>query len=127
MTNPEELRELLAKVDQAKAAYEAELENGISHLSDRARLAWVNALADMRYEAGVALPDLLAKIEADKGRIEGLEKGLEPFAKCAAAYESFDGQHDFEDDWVIENVLIGSITVGDLRTARTLLQETPND
>jgi hypothetical protein len=65
----EDLKRLIATVATKKMAYE-ELAGGYQR--DRARLAWTNALADLRCEAGQALPSLIAEVERLREILEAI-------------------------------------------------------
>lgn len=56
--------------------------------------------------------------------LELLRRALKPFADMAAGYESFDGEHDFVDGYIIAGGFTDKITVGDLRHARSVLAAT---
>lgn len=69
-----------------------------------------------------------------------LRAALEPFAALANGYESFDGQHDFPDDFIAYGKRAGEflsdlkskkwsneITVGDLRRARAALSRSQGE
>jgi hypothetical protein len=64
------------------------------------------------------------KCDAKDALIEEMVEGLRPFAKRADGYESFDGQHDFPDDFEVLDgfgTVLPAITVGHFRNIRTLI------
>jgi hypothetical protein len=62
------------------------------------------------------------ELSATRALLTEAVKALEPFARHADAYHSFDGQHDFLDT---DKITLGAfkIEVGDLRRARATLSK----
>lgn len=95
------------------------------------------AVIDVRQKIAASIrslkrPDAPAATEA------ALRRALESFARLADGYESFDGQHDFDDDFIAFGDKAGEyisdiegkrpwqcITVADLRRARQALSASP--
>lgn len=69
--------------------------------------------------------DSVEYVRADSLRAtqKKLREALEPFAKLASAYESFDGQHDSLDADEVVSAPLARLTVGQLRAARAALAE----